>query len=322
MKSSKFDPFIKRTNVRNINFAFTLLNKAFIIGQFVYPKAVTNFVREKFFTPVTKPLTKPQKSWIKRAFLHKIECRGKELSVWKIGDGPSILFVHGWNGRGAQFQRFFQPLLDAGYSVIFYDAPAHGLSGGEMTNYLEITESIEKIFDHEIGKDITGVIAHSLGTSALINQLSRHHTDIPIALIAPALYLMELLFTNFQLHGIPKKTYLKLLAEVENTFQIPLETQNPIDLIYTIKNEVLIIHDRDDKTTPIGPSIQVANDLDNVELVETKGLGHSHLLKNKIVVDSVVNFLKEQALQKQAAGIGRKRLKRAKDMSFHLTSPG
>lgn len=297
MKSSKFDSFIKRTNVRDIKFVFTLLNKAFIVGQFIYPKAVTNFVRKKFFTPTTKPLTKPQESWIKKAFLQRIECRGKQLSVWKIGNGPSILFVHGWNGRGVQFQRFFQPSLDAGYSVIYYDAPAHGLSGGETTNYLEITESLKKIFDHEIGKNIAGVVGHSLGTSAIINHMSRHQADIPVVLVAPALYLMELLFTNFRLHGVPKKTYLKLLAEVEDTFQIPLETQNPIDLISGINNPTLIIHDKNDKTTPIGPSIKVSNDLKNVSLIRTEGLGHSLLLKKDFVVEEALGFLKRSQLK-------------------------
>lgn len=303
MKTSKFDPFIKRTNVRNIKPEFSALNKIFVLGQWIYPKAVADFVRKKFFTPVTKPLTKPQESWISKAFLYKIQSRGKELAAWKIGDGPSILFVHGWNGRGVQFQHFFQPALDAGFSVIFFDAPAHGLSEGEITNYLEITKALEEVFNHDYGQDIVGVVAHSLGASAIINHMSRHHSDMPIVLVAAAFLLMELLFANFQLHGVPKKTYLKLLQEVEDELQIPLETQNPIDLVYTIKNEMLVIHDKNDKTTPIGPSIQVASDLDNVELLETAGLGHSHLLKKKIVVDPAVNFLKEHALQKQAVSV-------------------
>ena len=297
MKSSKFDPFIKRTNVRDINLIFRILNKVFLLLELIYPKAVSDFVRNKFFTPLTKPLNKPQESWIKKAFFYNIESRGNELSVWKIGEGPSILFVHGWNGRGVQFQRFFQPSLDAGYSVIFYDAPAHGLSGGETTNYLEITESLEKIFYHEIGKDIAGVVAHSLGSSAIINHMSRHHTDIPMVLVAPALYLMELLFTNFQLHGVPKKTYLKLLAEVEDTFQIPLETQNPIDLISGINNPTLIIHDKNDKTTPISPSIKVSDDLKNVDLIKTEGMGHSLLLKQDFIVEEALGFLKRNQLK-------------------------
>lgn len=220
-----------------------------------------------------------------------------------MGDGPTLLFIHGWNGRGAQFQHFFQPALDAGFSILFFDAPAHGLSEGEMTNYLEITESIQNIFNHEIGENIVGVVAHSLGSAAIVNHLSRHHNLAKLVLIAPALRLMELLFTSFQMHGVPRKTYVKLVREVEEQFQIPLETQNPIDLIYHIKNDILIIHDKNDNTAPIIPSIQVANDLENVELMKTEGYGHSHLLKHKFVVERAINFMKSEkySLQNEVA---------------------
>ena len=170
MNTSNFEKYIKSTNGRISKPAFRILNGVLTMGEWIYPKGVADFVRKKFFTPITKPLTNAQERRISSANLYKIQSRGRQISVWKIGEGPSILFVHGWNGRGAQFQRFFQPALDSGYSVIFFDAPAHGLSEGDMTNYLEITEFIDKIFNHEIGGDIKGVIAHSLGASAIIKS--------------------------------------------------------------------------------------------------------------------------------------------------------
>ena len=291
MKQSKFDLFIKSTNVRNINLSARILNIVFRIGEIIYPKGVADFVRKKFFTPVTKPLTKAQEEWISKASPYKIRSRNKFLQVWKVGNGPSIMFMHGWNGRGVQFHRFFQPVLDAGYSVLFFDAPAHGLSEGEMTNYIEISESLDCIFNHEVGKDVVGVIAHSLGASAIINYMSRHQSDIPLVLIAAALQLMELLFANFQMHGVPRRTYLKLLEEVELEFDVPLDTQNPIDLILEIKNDILIIHDSEDKTTPISPAKAIAHQLENIEILETEGLGHSRLLNQKSVIVRSLDFL-------------------------------
>ncbi|MCK5281014.1 MAG: alpha/beta hydrolase [Cyclobacteriaceae bacterium] len=294
MKQSNFESYLNSTNVRITNPMINIINKALILGQWIYPKGVESFVRRKFFTPSIKPISLGQSRWIKKARPIKIESRARSIQLWKMGEGPSILFVHGWNGRGVQFQHFFQPALDAGFSIIFFDAPAHGLSEGEMTNYLEITESLQGIFNHEIGKDIVGVIAHSLGSSAIINHISRHHNQVTLVLIAPALRLMELLFASFKMHGVPKKTYIKLVREVEEQFQIPLETQNPIDLIYHVNNNILIIHDKNDNTTPIKPAIQVAEDLDNVELIITEGYGHSQLLKQKIVVEKAIIFMKSE----------------------------
>lgn len=297
MKTSKFDAFIKRTNVRNINLTARLLNKVFLLGEILFPRATRNFVRKKFFTPVTKPLTRKQEKWIEKASAFKIASRGRQLSFWKIGEGPSILFVHGWNGRGVQFHRFFRTALEAGYSVIFYDAPAHGDSEGDMTNYLEITASVDRLFEHEIGNEIVGVVAHSLGTSALINHLSRVKSNIPTVLIAPAFHLMELLFTSFLMHGVPKKTFISLLQEVEEDFQIPLKTQNPIDLISKVENKILIIHDKKDKTTPITPSRLVAAQRENVDLLETDGYGHSQLLKKEEVIAEALEFFSTKKLR-------------------------
>lgn len=295
MKQSNFETYINSTNVRSGNTMISLVNKVLILGQWIYPKGVTDFVRNKFFTPITKPLTEPQRIWTEKASSVQLEIGERKIQLWKLGEGPTLLFVHGWNGRGVQFQHFFQPALNAGFSVLFFDAPAHGLSEGKMTNYLEITESIQHILNHEIGKNIKGVIAHSMGSSVIINHLSRHANQVKLVLIAPALRLMELLFSSFQIHGVPRKTYTKLVREVAEQFQIPLETQNPIDLITKIDNDILIIHDKNDRTTPIGPSTKVAEELKNVKMMTTEGYGHSLIMRQEEVIKSALMFMKRQS---------------------------
>ncbi len=301
MEHSNFEAYIKSTNVRIVNSKVKIVKHGLKLGQWIYPKGVADFVRRKFFTPSTKSLTKVQKGWIKKATAIQVESRGRKIQLWKIGTGPALLFIHGWNGRGVQFQRFFQPALDAGFSVLFFDAPAHGYSEGETTNYLEVTESINAIFKHESGNDIVGVVAHSLGGAAIINHLTRQANPIHLVLIAPALRLLELLFTSFQIHGVPDRTSIKLIKEVEEEFQIPLETQNPIELIYKLSNSILIIHDKKDKTTPIGPSIHVAQQLENIALMKTEGYGHNGLLKQKQVIDKAIDFIKSSNARSQNA---------------------
>lgn len=146
MKQSNFETYINSTNVRFLSPTSKFFNNMLILGQWLYPKGAENLVRKKFFTPITKPLFAAQNYWIEKASSVQVASRGNKIQLWKLGDGPTLLFIHGWNGRGAQFQHFFQPSLDAGFSILFFDAPAHGLSEGEMTNYLEITESIQNIF--------------------------------------------------------------------------------------------------------------------------------------------------------------------------------
>src|SRR5205085_10246750 len=57
--------------------------------------------------------------------------RAQRLAAWRWGTGPTILLVHGWEGRGAQLGALVEPLVDAGFSVLTFDGPAHGDSSGK-----------------------------------------------------------------------------------------------------------------------------------------------------------------------------------------------
>ena len=62
---------------------------------------------------------------------------GLHATAW--GAGPTVLLVHGWEGRGAQLGALVDPLVAAGYRAVALDGPAHGDSPGVTT-----TESAER----------------------------------------------------------------------------------------------------------------------------------------------------------------------------------
>jgi len=296
---TKYDIFIKSSKVRELSPSFKLTRFLLGAGQWIFPNAVANFVRERFFIPKCKPLSNEHQGWISRAESFKVPFKDTSISAWKIGSGPPILFVHGWNGRGVQFYPFFQSCFDAGYSVVFYDATGHGASGGKLTHYLDMTNCFSEIYNYNFGEEITGIIGHSMGAGVAINYLTDHPADVPLVFISPALKLFELLFHSFQYHGIPKRTYVNLILDLEAQYQISLDTRNPIDLIRYLDNDILIIHDESDKITPIAPSISASEKLVNVELMKTRGLGHNHILKDPGVINSSICFLQDQGLRSQ-----------------------
>jgi len=64
-----------------------------------------------------------------------VEHKGRHIATWRWGsrDAPAVLLAHGWGGHAAQMRAFVFPLLSAGYRVIAYDQPAHGVSDGKLT---------------------------------------------------------------------------------------------------------------------------------------------------------------------------------------------
>ena len=268
-KKSDFTALLKETKAGQHSTKTILLHLVLTLASHVYPKGTSDFVFKKFFCPNSRLMTPEQQQWTDRAQTFRLPFKGKQVTVWKVGTGPALLFVHGWDGLGVQFQHFFQPALDAGFSLVFFDAPAHGQSTGTTTNYMELTAFLEVLTAHECCADLSGMVGHSLGAAAIVNHVSRHHPSVPLVLVAPVLRLLELLFTNFQTFGVPENIFLKLIDAVEEEYQLALDKQNPIDLIEGVQNPVQIIHDSRDKITPVLPARQLASKKNHIILFET-----------------------------------------------------
>src|SRR5688500_1442660 len=58
----------------------------------------------------------------------------RTLQAWSFGEGPAVLLVHGWGGRGTQLRSFVDPIVRSGRRAILFDAPGHGGSGGGMAS--------------------------------------------------------------------------------------------------------------------------------------------------------------------------------------------
>jgi hypothetical protein len=263
----------------------------------VAPNATKNFVLKRFFKPLSHPLTPEETQYIENGTSFQIQVYGKDIRCWRWGRGPGILFVHGWNGRGVNLASFFKPMLNAGYSVITYDAPAHGESGGLVTNYFELSDTVRSFFNPSLGFNIRGIIAHSIGASAVINCISKDKPSVDVVLIAPALKLKELTFNLFNQHGVPEMVYQNMIDEMQRYYGYDLQKDNPFVLAKTISSKMLIVHDKDDRTISYSDSKTLSEIMNPVDLHTTEGLGHKRILKDKAVVDVVTAYILNNQIQ-------------------------
>ena len=221
----------------------------------------------------------------------QLKVHDKTLQGWRWGKGPGIVMIHGWNGRGIQFHRFIEPLVNAGYSAIAIDGPAHGASTGRITSYFEFTDTMRMLLSRRRQFGIEGIIAHSFGAAATINALVKERTAIKTVCIAPVLKLQELLFHAFDQYGIPQRLYTSLIREFENHFGYRLAEDNPHRLVKDLPGSVLMVHDVDDHTAPYRDTLQAVRHHDRIGLWSSNGLGHSGILRDAEVIDRCVAFL-------------------------------
>ena len=251
-------------------------------------------IKRMLFTPTTYKITPVERQYLDNGERFEISINDKAVKCWKWGSGPSILLVHGWNGRGIQLHRFIEPLIQRGYSVITYDAPGHGESEGRTSSYFEFTDTIRTLLNSRDGYDIRGVIAHSLGGSALVNSIEKESHPLEVVLIAPALRLKEVLYGFFDYVGVPRTIYETLIKEYEDQFGYNMQRDNPINLMRKINSKILIVHDKSDPTIPYDDSREISERFPNIQLHTTARLGHKKVLADSSVVNRALDYLGEQ----------------------------
>ena len=283
------------TNVRIYSLHIWAVRQVFKILWGTSPRLAERLAVKLFFSPWNYPLSEEGKRWLDKGEPFSIRVHEKKIQAWRWGSGPGVLFVHGWSGRGIQFNRFIDPLVRAGFTAIAFDGPAHGASDGRSTSYFEFTDVVRAFFDPGLGLDIRGVVAHSFGAAAVINGLARQPESPGTVLIAPALMLRDMVTHSFERHGVPPALYENLLAVYEHRFGYSLQRDDPHLHLKDLRRSALVIHDQDDPIVAYGDSRALRQHPGILALQTTVGLGHRKILADPDVVETTVSHLVKEA---------------------------
>jgi len=282
---------IDNAKVRNNSAKQRYLHMVLKMLWMVWPWLVDQLVLKLFFSPQKYPMNQSELLLLHQGKNFQINVRGRIIQCWQWGEGPAVILAHGWNGRGIQFQPLIECLINANFTVITYDAPGHGISQGKYTNYFDITDTIRSVWQSCKEDNVVAVVGHSLGAAALLNFMPKEKYTKNVVLFAPPLKLRELLFQTFDQHGVPKIAYQNLIQKFEPLYGYSLFKDNPTQLIKSIKNDILIIHDKNDKAIPIADSEHAAELYDNINIHTTVGLGHKRILSDKSTMEFVLAYL-------------------------------
>ena len=212
---------------------------------------------------------------------------------WNHPQQKKALILHGFSSAAFKFDRYVAPLVKKGYEVLSFDAPAHGESGGAVTNAAEYSQMIKKVI--ELYGPVNSFIAHSFGGIALSIALEElpHDEQTKIVLIAPATETTTAIDSAFKLFNINDAVIrrefdniiYKLSGHTPEWFSIRRAMKN-------IKAKLLWLHDEDDDITPLADALKVKEDGHaNIQFIITKGLGHRRIYHDAAVKKAVIDFL-------------------------------
>ena len=218
----------------------------------------------------------------------EVTARGTRVTAWSWGDGPAVYLVHGWGGVGGQLGAFGPPLLAAGYRVITFDAPGHGVSGGRRSSILHFADALRMLAASEPPH---AVIAHSLGAAATVRAFTEGLTAERTVFVGPTGGPRDWA-ERFRRHlGVPRHVMATMRARSEKWLGANWDEFDIPALARHREGPLLVIHDRGDDEVPWSDGAAIAAAWPGARLVTTEGLGHRRILKDARVVDAAVRFV-------------------------------
>ena len=225
-----------------------------------------------------------------------IEHKRRMISTWRWGsrDAPAVLLAHGWGGNAAQMRGFVFPLLQAGYRVIAYDQPAHGVSEGKLTGLPDFADVLGEVAAYY--GNVHGVIAHSLGGAGAALALAwgkAHYRRI--VLVSPPSDLVGYSRRFARWYWMPEPVRKAMQKAIEERYGVLWEEIEVPRVAPRLNAQALVIHDRDDRLMPWTHGAKVARHWPNARLLSTDGLGHRRILADETVTRSAADFIAGRA---------------------------
>lgn len=221
---------------------------------------------------------------------------GLKYPVYTYGTGPkNILLVHGWAGRFTQFNALinafekYQPDFFEEYTVTAFNALAHRGAEGKTTLMPEIASCVAQVSKHVGGVDLA--IAHSLGANA--TMYAAHSLGAPIVrqvLIAPPGRISAMVDIFCSAIGFNKKVHTQIVKNLKAEFGEDFDSFSAPEL--APKNDIptLVLHDTEDRDTPIALGREVGKQMNKGTYIETSGLGHRRILRDKKVLKQICDW--------------------------------
>jgi hypothetical protein len=255
----------------------------------VAPDLAARWALDRFATPARHGPTPREREALATARPMDVASGGRRLRAWVWGDGPAILLVHGWGGRGAQLAPFAPPLVAAGFAAVALDGPAHGGSEGRRATLLDFRDAVRSAAVR-FGP-LRGVIAHSLGAAATALAMRDGLTVGRAVFVGPPADPMRYLRRFLAMLGAPATLAPLVEARLSAGAGLGPRDVHVPTAARAMATPLLVVHDRTDREVPWEDGLAIAAAWPGARLWTTEGLGHRKLLRDPDVVARAVAFV-------------------------------
>lgn len=267
----------------------TLIRGFLRLLQRISPSAASVLAVRLFRTPRRFATPQREQELLRDAEPFDVPHGGGRIRAWSWGQGPLVILVHGWEGRGSQMGVFARPLAKAGFRVIAFDAHGHGQSSTRQSSLPEFTDSLRSVAESAGAPH--AVVAHSFGCAATTLALKEGFGANRLVFIAPPLNPKDYTHIFGKMFGLSDPVVTGLQTRIEKRFNRKWSEYSLAETAPKMDRELLIVHDRDDDETSWEGGARLAELWPGARMMTTVGLGHRRVLRNPAVIEAVVGFV-------------------------------
>lgn len=247
-----------------------------------------------FSRPQKKVIRNKERQILEQAESSAMQLKeGVSIRIYQWGEGGKLaMLFHGWESNAGSLGAFVEPLLDLGYKVVAFDAPAHGSSGGKKSNLLYFKSAAKQLVDKMEVPSLA--IGHSLGANAIIMTAFEEKWKMEkLILISPLNRLMGVFEEYKSILKIPDSLFRQFIKNFSEITGYELsdfyfhDYGRKLDL-----DQVLIVHDKNDQVTPFLDSVNMNKQWGQSLLLPIEGSGHYKIVWSKEAIEKSLNFIK------------------------------
>lgn len=271
------------------------LRKLLGLLQATSPSVASRAALSLFLTPSKRKIDRLDEQELVHARQHELVADGRRFSVYEWGSGPqACVLLHGWGSRAARFGTLTRPLRAQGWRVLAIDAPGHGESPGRTSSLPEFRAALE-VTIAEMGPAQL-LVGHSLGALAMALHLAEVPPEdatrgaVLVGMPRGAAFLLD---RYIQMMDIREPTASLLHDRFVERFGQPPEAFDGVAAAARIRVPVLLIHDGEDDVVPFAHAQALSKALPRGQLLATKELGHSAMLRNRESIAAITGFTRD-----------------------------
>jgi len=265
-------------------------------SQQLWPALAVRAAYRLFGTPLPPKWISRRRGWSPDWHIEQWPFEDASLSLYSrpvAPHGPVVLLVHGWGGHAGQMLALAGRLSAQGLRPFIVEMPAHGRSGGSVSNLPQFARVLEYVTARlqQQGHTLRAVVAHSLAANAGAYAASRGLAAGRLVLLAPPASPLEYTRLFAHVFGLSEATRAAMQRRIEAREGILMPQFEPAAVGPRISLPTLVVHDRQDSINRFADGVAYTEAIAGARLVATEGLGHRNILKDEEVLREVAAFL-------------------------------